>query len=165
MAPKHTNSEQVAIAWLRAQTDLAGVPIGTTLPQDTSSWAATGFIQISVVGRGHSRNDIPYRSPVLTAFCWATNPNKQSPPFGKANDLAEIIWDRCIADGGHNGIENLSTAISAAPKARVLQVIGVQEPRRHKWGFPTLDTGAVINQGNSALYTVDFELCWAELPS
>ena len=163
MAPKHTNSEQVTVAWLRSQTDLSGIPIGTTLPQDTSSWASTGFIQISVVGRGHSNPEIGYRSPVMTAFCWALNPKKQNPPFGKANDLADIIWDCCSFE--HNGIENLTTAVSAAPKARVLQVVGVQEPRRHKWGFPTLDTGAVINQGNTALFTVDFEIAWAELPS
>lgn len=163
MAPQHANSEQVAIAWLRAQTDLAGVGIGTTLPQNTSGWAEKGFIQVFVAGRGHSSNEIPYRAPVMTAHCWATNPGKQNPPWGKANDLAEIIWHSCVDD--HNGLENLSTAVSAAPKVRVLQVVGVQEPRRHKWGFPTLDTGAVINQGNTALYTVDFEIAWAELPS
>ncbi len=161
MAPKHTNSEQVTIAWLKVQSDLSGIPIGTTVPQDTSSWAATGFIQISVVGRGHSNPEIDYRSPVMTAFCWATNPNKQNPPWGKANDLADIIWDICGSNA--NGRENLTTAVSAAPKARVLQAWGVQEPRRHKWGFPTLDTGAVVNQGNTALYTTDFEIAWVEL--
>ena len=163
MAPKHANSEQVAIGWLKAQTDLANVGIGTTLPADTNSWAQYGYIQVFVAGRGHSSPEIGYRSPVMTAHCWANNPTKQKPPWGKANDLADIIWDRCLVQG--NGMENVSTAISGAPKVRVLQVWGVQEPRRHKWGFPTLDTGAVINQGNAALYTVDFEIAWAELPS
>ncbi len=163
MAPKHANSEQVALAWLRAQPDLAGVPMGTTLPQDTSTWAATGFIQIAIAGRGHSSNEMGYRSPVLTAHCWATNPNKQTPPWGKANDLAEIIWHACVDD--HNGLENLSTAITAAPKVRVLQVWGVYEPKRHRWGFPTLDTGAVIDPGNSAHYVTDFEIAWCELPN
>lgn len=162
MPPKHANSEQVAIAWLKAQADLANVQMGTTLPQNNTSWADTGFIQVGVTGRGHSSNEIPYRCPVITAHCWATNPGKQRVPWGKANDLAEIIWDCCLIEG--NGIENLSTAISAAPKVRVLQVWGVQEPRRHRWGFPTLDTGAVINPGNTAHYTVDFEIAWAELP-
>lgn len=163
MAPKHANSEQVALAWLRAQPDLAGVQMGTTLPQDTSTWADKGFIQLSVVGRGHTRNDIPYRAPILTAHCYAVSPTKQKPPWGKANDLAEIIWDCCLVDG--NGMENVSTAVTAAPKVRILQVWGVQEPRRHKWGFPSMDTGAVINPGNTAHYTVDFEIAWAELPS
>lgn len=163
MPPKHANSEQVTIAWLRAQTDLAGVGIGTTLPEDTSSWATNGFIQITVSGRGHSSPEIGYRSPVMTAHCWATNPHKQTPPFGKANDLAEIIWNQCLVEG--NGLENLSTAVSSAPKVRVLQVWGIQEPKRHRWGFPTLDTGAVINPGNTAHYVVDFEIAWAELPS
>jgi len=166
MAPKHNNSEQVAIAWLRAQTDLAGVGIGTTLPQDQSTWADKGFIQVSITGRGHSRDDIGYRCPVVTAHCWATNQNKQRPPWGKANDLAEIVWTCCLGPNGlngHNGMENVTTALSGAPKVRILQVWGVQEPRRHKWGFPTMDTGAVINPGNMAHYTVEFELAWAEL--
>lgn len=162
MAPKHANAEQVAIAWLRAQTDLANVGIGTTLPQDYESWAQYGFIQVAVTGRGHSNPEIGYRCPLMTAHCWATNPGKQRPPWGKANDLAEIVWAATQVDG--NGIENLSTAITAAPKVRVLQTWGVQEPRRHRWGFPTLDTGAVINPGNTAHYTCEFEIAWAELP-
>jgi hypothetical protein len=164
MPPIHNNSEQVALAWLRAQADLANVSMGTTLPQDVSTWSTYGFIQIAVSGRGHSRREIGYRCPVMTAHCWAINPNKQKPPWGKANDLAEIVWDCCEAEGAHNGIENLTTALSGAPKVRVLQVWGVEEPKRHRWGFPTMDTGAVINPGNTAHYTVDFELAWAELP-
>jgi hypothetical protein len=162
MPPKHANTEQVALAWLRAQTDLTGVQMGTTLPQDPTGWAEKGFIQVSVTGRGSSNTEIGYRAPRITAHCWATNPNKQKPPWGKANDLADIIWDCCERNG--NGLENLSTAVSAAPKVRVLEVWGIEEPMRHKWGFPTMDTGAVINPGNTAHYTVVFQIAWAELP-
>jgi hypothetical protein len=162
MPPLHNNSEQVAIAWLNAQADLANVGIGTTLPQDYTSWSDYGFIQLATTGRGHSNPEIRYRSPLITAHCWAVNPTKQRPPWGKANDLAEIVWAATEVDG--NGIENLTTGLTAAPKVRVLQVWGVAEPRRHRWGFPTLDTGAVINPGNTAHYTVEFEIAWAELP-
>lgn len=163
MPPIHNNSEQVAIAFLRAQADLAGVGIGTTLPQDVTTWSNLGFIQVAVVGRGHSKPEIGYRSPVVTAHCWATNPNRQKPPWGKANDLAEIVWNAC--EYGSNGIENLTTALSGAPRVRILQAWGIEEPKRHRWGFPTMDTGAVITPGNTAHYTVDFEIAWAELPS
>lgn len=165
MAPKHNNSEQVALAWLKAQTDLSGVGIGTTLPQDQTSWASTGFITVSVTGRGHSKDEIGYRCPAMTAHCWATNVSKQRPPWGKANDLADIIWNCLVNRGNHNGMENVTTALSGAPKVRILQVWGTEEPKRHKWGFPTLDTGAVIDPGNTAHYTVGFELAWGELPS
>lgn len=166
MPPKHANSELAAIAWLKLQTDIPTNSVGTVLPQgldgQAPAWASTGFIQIAISGRGTSLNEFGYRAPVLTAHCWATSPNKQKPPWGQACDLAESVWDACLIEG--NGRENLTLPVTGAPRVRVLQAWGVQEPRRVPWGFPTLGRGSYINPGNTAHYTVDFQLAWAELP-
>lgn len=167
MAPRHANSELATIAWLKLQAHLPTNAIGTILPQgldgNPPAWASTGFIQVQVAGRGTSQLNHGYRAPVMTAHCWAVSPNKQKPPWNMANDLAEDIWTACLIEG--NGVENLTLPASGAPKVRILQAWGIQEPRRVPWGFPTMGKGAYINPGNTAHYTVDFQLAWAELPS
>lgn len=171
MPIRHANSELAAIAWLKAQNDLPTNSIGTTLPHagpraaegpTAPTWASTGFIQVITTGATKSARNHPYRAPVITAHCWAVNPNKQTPPWGMACDLAEEIWQCCLIEG--NGRENLSLPVSGAPRIRVLQVWGIQEPKRIPWGFPS-GQGSFINPGNTAHYTVDFQIAWAELPS
>lgn len=163
------NSELAAITWLKTIPGLPTNAIGTTVPMgaDSStppSWVNTGFVQVLVTGRGSTENNIPYRAPIITAHCWAASGNKQKPPWGQANDLAETIWAATLVEG--NGIENLDLAVNVAspPTIRILQVWGVQEPRRVPFGFPTMGRGQFINPGNTGQYTVDFQIAWAELP-
>lgn len=162
MGIQHANSELAAVAWLKLQAGLPANQIGTTLPQNKTDWASTGYIQIIVTGGGKSGVNHPYRAPVITAHCWAVSLNKQRPPWNVANDLAENIWAACLIEG--NGVENLTTPATAAPKVRILQAWGITEPRRIPWGFPS-GQGSFINPGNTAHYTVDFQIAWAELPS
>jgi hypothetical protein len=165
----HANSELAAIAWLKAQPGLPTNAIGTTLPMESEdgtvpSWVDTGFVQIIVHDGSRSGVNIGYRAPVITAHCWSANPGKQRPRWHMANDLAEEIWAACLVEG--NGIENLACPVNIAspPRIRVLQVWGIQEPKRTPFGFPTMGRGKFINPGNCAQYTVDFQIAWAELP-
>lgn len=154
----YANSELVTRAWLLAQPGIPANKVGTTLPQDISTWASTGFIQVIVTG-GSSNYYYGYRCPAITAHCWAINPNKQTPPWGMAADLAEAIVHACHRE---NGLENLSLGVSGAPTVRVTQAWILKEPRRIPWGFPS-GQGSFIDPGEAAHYTVDFQIAWAEL--
>lgn len=154
------NAELAAIAWLKTVPGLPVNQIGTTLPQDNSTWAASGYIQPIVVGSGSSSIYYGYRAPVILVHCWAVNPGKQTPPWWKANELAEKIWARSLQDG--NGAENVPTR-TGYRNVRLLQAWGCEEPKRIPWGFPS-GQGSFVDPGDAAHYTVGFQLAWAELP-
>lgn len=150
----YANDELVARAWLKSLPGLPSDQIGTTVPQDTSKWSASGFIQITVTG-DMSHKYYKLRRPVITAVCWAVNPalknsphrnsQSQTPPWGKACDLAEGIANGCweFVPGV------LDLGVPGAPEVRTLQANIIQTPRR------VLGDG-----GEYARYTVDFELNW-----
>lgn len=159
MPIQHANSELAAIAWLKTVPGLPVNQIGTTLPQDNTTWAASGFVQILVTGRGRSNPYYGYRSSVITAHCWAVNLGAQTPPWGMACDLAESIYKELLRD---NGRENFTLPVTGAPKVRVLQAWELGEPMRLPWGFPA--GKGFIDPGNTAHYIIDFQIAWAELP-
>lgn len=154
------NAELAAIAWLKTVPGLPVNQIGTTLPQDKTTWASTGFIQPIIVGRGSSSMYYGYRAPVVMVHCWATNPAKQTPPWWKANELAEDLYAHLLKD--NNGVENLDTK-TGYRKVRVLQGWCIEEPKRIPWGFPS-GQGSFVDPGDDAHYTVSFQMAWAELP-
>lgn len=161
MPPRHANAELAAIAWLKTVPGLPVNQIGTTLPQDNSTWSASGYVQVISTGPGSSSKYYGYRAPVMTAHCWATNPNKQTPPWGKACDLAEDIYAHLLVDD--NGSENVTLPVASAPQIRILKAWAVGEIRRIPWGFPS-GQGSFIDPANTAHYTLDFQVAWAELP-
>ncbi len=154
------NSELAAIAWLKTVPGLPVNQIGTTLPQDNSTWAVSGYVQPIIVGKGSSSRYFGYRAPVVQVHCWAVNPDKQTPPWWKANELAENIYARLLIDG--NGAENLDVK-TGYRSVRVLQAWEIEEPKRIPWGFPS-GQGSFVDPGNTAHYTVSFQMAWAELP-
>jgi hypothetical protein len=86
----------------------------------------------------------------------------QTPPWGKACDLAEAIYAELIKDD--NGHERLSLGVTGAPDIRIVHAWIVDEVKRLPWGFPS-GQGSFIDPGNTAHYTVSFQLAWAELPA
>src|ERR1044072_865585 len=147
----HANDELVARAWLKS---LGLANVGTTVPQNKASWSAEGFVQITVTG---DSSNVYYRlrRPVITAVCWAVNPalndsphknmQSQTPPWGKACDLAETVAEGCWGFTP----DVLSLGVAGAPRARTLQARIIQPPRR-----------VPGDEGEYARYTVDFELVW-----
>lgn len=160
MGIQHANSELAVQAWLKTVPGLPVNQIGSTLPQDQTTWGSTGFVQYIITGTGLSNRYYGYRVPVVTTHCWAVNLNGQSPPWGIAADLAESIYKELLVEG--NGRENLSLSVAGAPKVRVLQAWVLQEPKRIPWGFPAAK--GFVDPGNAAHYTIDFQIAWAELP-
>lgn len=163
MPIRHANSELAAIAWLKTVPGLPVNQIGTTLPQDNTTWASSGYVQVIVTGVGSSSKYFGYRAPVFTIHCWAVNiDNKQTPPWGKACDLAESIYEALLVQG--NGIENVVLPVTGAPDIRILQTWVIDEPKRLPWGFPS-GQGSFVDPGNAAHYTITFQMAWAELPA
>jgi hypothetical protein len=140
-------TDLVAVAWLKG---VAGIPPGsvaTTLPSDTSAWAASGFVQVTCVG-GSPEPHMPLRVPVVSVDCWAVNPNSGRPPWGKAATLAELVRDGTLAgDAGR-----VVTLPVGGLSARVLSAWALTEARR------ILDDDA-----SYARYSLDVSLAWVAI--
>lgn len=120
--PSH---ELVAVAWLKTVDGLPTNQIATTLPADNSTWAASGFVQVTTVG-GNPEHEMPMFGPVVQVDCWANNLNSQKPPWGKASHLAErIVWAAYAAD-------QLGSLTLGADfhQPRLMGVYALSEPRR-----------------------------------
>jgi hypothetical protein len=70
--------------------------VGQDLPAEATTWV-DGFIQVGIVGGDRDR-DTPIRRPVFQVTCWAANRSSARPPWGRANQLAEIICSHCDTD-------------------------------------------------------------------
>lgn len=138
------NTELVAKAWLQT---LPGVPVGqinTTLPTDTSKWAATGFIQITSVG-GNPGLYSPMRMPVVQLDFWAVSPSSEKAPWGKANNLAETVVAGCYI----RELQEKIVDLGSFGKAFVREAFPLTEPRR----IPD-------EQSDYARYQADFHFFW-----
>ena len=123
--PFQPSTEQVVVAWIKS---IAGVPankVATTLPANTSAWEADGFVQVTTVG-GTPASHTPVRNPVVQVDCWACNVNTQSPPWGKASSLANLILEATYTDGVPQHVELPEAFYSA----RLLSAYPMTEPRR-----------------------------------
>lgn len=123
MANKPT-TELVSVAWLKTLEGLPSEQIGTTLPSDQTQWP-DGFVQATAVGGSPSRY-VPLRNPVVSVDVWYNNPTGNKVPWGKANDLVNIVRDACY---GRKGIE-LEIGGADYFNARLLSIYPLTEPRR-----------------------------------
>lgn len=147
--PYLPTNELVGIHWIKS---LAGIPtnsVGTTLPADNSTWEASGFIQVQMAS-GNPDLYLPMNQPVLQIDCWAAKPNSEKPPWGKANNLAEII-KAATYDKQYWGPLTLP---ATHENARVLGSVAVTEPRR-----------VLGDEARFANYTFDLQLIWVRNPS
>jgi len=150
-------SDLVAVAWLGGIAGLTPDMVSTNLPQDNSTWAATGFCTVSTIG-GTPDLYLPVRKPVYQVDCWAVNPSSGRPPWGKANHLAELI--RSHVEAGPR-VSNFARLLSFTPVgayfgANVVEAILRTEPRR-------VTVPAVMPTGDEASYArylFDLELVW-----
>lgn len=89
--PYRPTNALVAVAWLGQRVDgIAETQVATKLPRETASWAAEGFVQVTIVP-GAPDIELPSRHPLVQVDCWAVSPDSTKPPVGKANRLAELI--------------------------------------------------------------------------
>lgn len=127
----HSPTELVAQAWIRTIPGLVCDGVAGQLPKDNQeSWSENGFIVVPTTVGGSPHSAAPLRKPVCQVECWATNPESNSLPWGKANQLAEQIlagtYDR-LSFGRPLAIRSGSVTY---PTASVKSATCLTEPRR-----------------------------------
>lgn len=147
------NTDLVAIAWLGGATGLTPSMVGSTLPSDNSTWAASGFVTVRASG-GRPGLDSPLRNPVVTVDTWACKPTSSKPPWGHANYLAELILRAVqpLSDAEQRAIQRTLTLPTNYPPARALSVYALSEPRRTYGDI-----------GDYASFTFDLQFVWEDL--
>lgn len=143
MAHLPTN-ELVGITWIKSIPGIPTSSVNTLLPADNSTWEASGFVQVQLAS-GSPDLYTPQNQPVFQINCWASKPNSEKPPWGKANNLAEIIkaatyekqfWGHLVLPATHDDV-------------RVLGSVAANEPRR-----------VLGDEARFACYTFDLQLFW-----
>jgi len=139
------HTELVAVAWLKTIPGLPVTAVGTTLPDEQTRWPE-GFIQVSVVG-GVTSMDVPQRRPILQLDCWAANPRSAKPPWGRANQIAEIAYQACYDHDANLG--------------KQVELVGDYAPAYVQSAFPMSEP---MRRGSDialyARYGFDLELVW-----
>lgn len=139
-------TDLVVQAWLASLPGLDAGMVGAVLPQDTSGWAQTGFVQATTVG-GTPDQDTGLRPAHVQIDCWAVKPGSSKPPWFRANQLAELIVAACVDGTGQQATLTLGPSYDPA---RVLTVRPLGEPRR-----------APGDDGGFARYLFDIAVTWS----
>lgn len=122
----HANSELVTAAFIQTVLGQSG-GVGAKLPGDTTSWAATGFVQIAVVGGSPGIYGPGLRRPVVDVQARWIAPASKQPPWGKAAALAERVIAGCF-DAYAAPVE--AVLPSGYERALVQSAYPLTEPRR-----------------------------------
>lgn len=135
------NTDLVAMVWL--SESFPSSMIGTTLPEDNSSWAASGFVQVTAMG-GRADSLVGMISPIVAVDCWAVQLTSNKAPWGKSNNMAETIRHAALLARPH-----ALTLPGNYPKARFFTAYLVTEPRR------------IPDPSSYARYNFNLQLNWA----
>ena len=136
-------SELVAVAWIRS----LGLPVdgvGTSLPAE-SEWLRRGFVTVFVVS-GPASIYTPVSTPRVQLDCWAADKDHKHPPWGRANVLAQLIFNATQ----HLDTSRAVTLPSGYDKANVKSVWPLTEPQRLQ-----------SDPAYVARYKIDVALMWA----
>lgn len=145
-------SELVAVAWLKGVPGVPESKVATRLPQDNSTWAASGFITVRAVG-GTPHLDMPLRQPVMSVDAWAVNVSSGKPPDGKALQLAERVRMACYGErSGVSGMPSIGRDLTLPTGYMGARVISAQV-----LGEPRIVTESETSYAHAAL---DVQLDW-----
>jgi len=146
---KYANTDLAAVAWIGSLPGLTPSMVATALPEDNTTWAASGFVVVKTVG-GAPQMYVPLRQPVVSVDCYATSGAGNKAPWAQANNLAEAVVSACQAAASFGAV---LPGPSGYPNMRVLQAHALQEPRR-----------VFGDKSFYARYQFDLQLYWIQLP-
>lgn len=151
------NPELVLQHWVATLPDFSDAMVATTLPQDNSTWAASGFITVGpVVGGGTFGDQGALRNPIVQVSAWAvpagttTASTSGRPPWYKAAELIERIRAGCFDE------EQLRRQLDLGSRYRGAFVSDI-----YPTGEPSRINGEPLPV---ARYDIDLTMLWAELP-
>lgn len=140
--------ELVAIHWIKG---VPGVPVdlvATTVPERSDEFAKSGFIQVASAG-GDRDIETGMRNSNITVSSWAYNPDSQKVPWGKANNLLELILAGTEEDGRvPSRAARRLTLPAQYNDARVRTVYPIGEPQR------------IPEEGDFARYSMTLVIVW-----
>lgn len=145
----------VAIAWLRGVPGVDPTKVATKRPQDTATWAATGFIQVGQpTGDGPQIGDLPLRASIVGVSCLAASLDSGKPPWWRANQLAEQIIEDTYGHRGSGGRDVSAYMKAGYQGAKVLTAYAMNDPRESPAPGPT----------SFAKYIFDLAINWVAVP-
>lgn len=150
--------ELVGVWYLKALSELHPDFINTLVPgpdleTNNLSWAGSGFVQVTSVG-GAPMVDLPVRQSVLSVDTWAANVGRKRAPWGRSNNLAEIIVN-AVWDLDENDVLYKRPVITpAAYRNALVHNASVTEPTRRP-----------SDEANWAHYGFELTLTWTALPA
>lgn len=121
----YPSAPQIATLWL-GSVELDADGIGTDLPDEPTTWAAHGFVQVPTAVGGTPDIDLPVRAPVVQLDCWTNRPNSPLAPWAKAEHLAGQVVAAALSQRGPVALELPDGFVSV----RVDAVWAASEPRR-----------------------------------
>lgn len=146
---KYANTDLAATAWIGSLPGFTPAMVATALPEDNTTWAASGFVTVRTVG-GTPEMYVPLREPVVSVDCYASAPNGgNKSSWAQANNLAEAIVAACQNTANFNAV---LPGPAGYPSMRVLQAHALQEPRR-----------VFGDKSFYARYQFDLQLYWVQL--
>lgn len=151
------SSEMVALAWLKGVPGLTASNVGDTVPEDNSTWEASGFTQMHGVVGGDGGMYTPEQAPVIQVDLWANASDSGRPPWNKAHHLgALIVADTYITTlGGTGGNRDVSAHLPPGYNGAYVQsVYPVSLPRK-----------VPADDGSYARVTFELAITWVELAS
>lgn len=144
-------SELVTVALIRNAAGITSGMVATSLPSDNSVWTASGFVQVGPVVGGNPDMYYARRVAVVQLSCWANNLNSNKVPWGKANNLAELITGFIYANQDQANIKEELTLRPGFAKARVNSAHFLTEWRK-----------ITEQEGQYARYDADLQVTWVQ---
>ena len=144
------DNEEVCIQWLKTLDGIPSDGVGDRLPQDNSTWEASGFITVEAIS-GSPDIYLPEKHPIFHLLFWANRANSQRIPWGKANNLAELLIRACEVDN-HTRYFGHLTMPDPYENVRVLSGYALTEPRK-----------VTADEGRFACYEMDFQMHWCRV--
>lgn len=142
-------TELVTVAFIKSMTGILTSQVATQLPDDNSTWSASGFVKCGPVVGGSPMMYVPIRYPVIEINTFAVNPNTENPNWGKAESLANLIVEGTYDMALTSKALTLKTGYN---QAIVNSAVALTEPTRIE-GDPS----------NYARYSFDMQIMWKEI--
>lgn len=144
-------SNQVVVqAWLKSLDGIPDTKVATTLPKNQEGGvsneiiAPSGFITVNAMP-STPHTHLPQKQVNYQMETWAVNTDSQKIPWGKANNLAEIVW-HALYDQSNFG--HLATPVQF-DNVRVMSGLPLSEP-----------TPMEADDGRMAVFMMEFYLVW-----
>lgn len=150
-ATKRATNRLVAVALLASFEGLTDQMVATQLPDDNTTWAASGFVVVQGVG-GTPQMDMGSRHPVVEVTAFAGSGSSSKPRWAQAAHLMEVVCAGLLARSGTHELLVLGTGM---PRCWVDSAFAVSEPRE----VPQANT---TTEAPYARMSMDVQINWRQ---